>query len=156
LTTPFEDLLFEPDIAEQGAQALAERLGFLWLVPNGVAQDLAHFLFGAPTVLSRTLLELRFHVVFEVSNYQLSHDMPSFLDDIMISLPGRPCKPLRCRFGVTKSEKPPARTSRAGIGPEGAGSAALLSREIGNRQAPGRRLLLSLRPGRRSGLLWTI
>jgi hypothetical protein len=36
LTTPFENVLFEPDIAEQGAQALAERLGFLGVVPASV------------------------------------------------------------------------------------------------------------------------
>jgi hypothetical protein len=56
LTTPFENVLFQPDIAEQGAQALAERLVVLWLAPNGLPQDFAHFLLSAPTVLSRTLL----------------------------------------------------------------------------------------------------
>jgi hypothetical protein len=76
LTTPFENVLFKPDIAEQGAQALSERFRIPRLVPNGIAQYFAHFLFGAPTVLSRTFLELRLHVIVEVSNHQLSHDTP--------------------------------------------------------------------------------
>jgi hypothetical protein len=85
LTTPFENVLFKPDIAEQGAQALSERFSFPRLVPNGIAQYFAHFLFGAPTVLSRTMLELRLYIVVEVANYQLSHDTSSSCD-IMISL----------------------------------------------------------------------
>src|SRR5262249_28597492 len=77
LTTPFADVLFEPDIFEQSAQALTERLGFSRLGANGGAQDFAHFLLGAPTMLSGTLLELRLHVVLEVANNQLSHDLAS-------------------------------------------------------------------------------
>jgi len=46
----------------------------LWLAPNGLAQDFAHFLLSAPTVLSRTLSELQLHIVFEVANHHLSHD----------------------------------------------------------------------------------
>jgi hypothetical protein len=76
LTSPFGDVLFEPYISEQSAQALAERLGFS-LGANGGAQDFAHFLLGAPTMLSRTLLELRLNVVLEVANNQLSHDLAS-------------------------------------------------------------------------------
>jgi hypothetical protein len=49
---------------------------FLRLVPNGIAQYFAYFLFGAPTLLSCTFLELRLHVIVEVSNHQLSHDLP--------------------------------------------------------------------------------
>ena len=75
LTTPFGDVPFEPDISKQSAQALAERLGFSRLGPNGGAQDFAHFLLGAPTMLSGTLLELRFNVVLEVADNQLSHHM---------------------------------------------------------------------------------
>jgi hypothetical protein len=40
----------------------------LGVVPDGIAQDFAHLLFGAPTVSSSTLLELRFDVVVEVAN----------------------------------------------------------------------------------------
>jgi len=60
----------------------------LRLVPNCIAQDFAHFPFGAPTVLSRTLLELRLYVVLKVANHQLSHDILSRYD-IMISVPQR-------------------------------------------------------------------
>jgi poly(3-hydroxybutyrate) depolymerase len=63
LTTPFENVLFDPDIAEQGSQALAERLGFLRLAPDGLAQNLAHLLFNAPTMSRyrdlKTLLSVR-------------------------------------------------------------------------------------------------
>src|SRR6266446_281151 len=76
LTTPFGDVLFEPDISEKSAQALAERLCFSRLGANGGAQDFAHFLLGAPTMLSGTLLELRLNVVLEVADNQLSHNMP--------------------------------------------------------------------------------
>jgi hypothetical protein len=76
LTAPFENVLFKPDIGEQGAQALSERFSFLRLVPNGIAQYFAYFRFGAPTVLPRTFLELRLYVIVEVSNHQLSHDLP--------------------------------------------------------------------------------
>jgi hypothetical protein len=44
LTAPFENVLFKPDIGEQGAQALSERFSFLRLVPNGIAQYFAYFL----------------------------------------------------------------------------------------------------------------
>ena len=74
LITPFDNVFLDADITKQGAEALAERFDFSRLCLNGIAQDLAHFLFGAPTVLSRTLLELRLHVVVEVANHQLSHD----------------------------------------------------------------------------------
>jgi hypothetical protein len=79
LTTPFADVLIEPDISEQGAQALTERLGVSRLGPNSGAQDFAHFLLGAPAMLSGTLLELRLNVVLEVANDQLSHDLASDL-----------------------------------------------------------------------------
>jgi hypothetical protein len=46
----------------------------LWLAPNGLAQNFAHFLLSAPTVLSRTLLQLQLHIVVEVANHHLSHD----------------------------------------------------------------------------------
>jgi hypothetical protein len=58
-----------PISQNKGAQALSERFGLLRLVPNGIAQGFAHFLFGAPTVLSRTLLELHLHVIVEVPNH---------------------------------------------------------------------------------------
>jgi len=80
-----QDVLFESDICEQSAQALAERLGFSRLDSNGCAQDFAHFLLGAPTMLSGTLLELRLNVVLEVADNQLGHDMPPY--DITTSSP---------------------------------------------------------------------
>lgn len=62
------------------------------LAPNGIAQDFAHLLFSAPTVLFRTLWELQLYIVVEVPNHHLSHDYASsYIYDIATS---RPC----CRF----------------------------------------------------------
>jgi hypothetical protein len=121
LTTPFENVLFKPDIAELSAQALAERLGFLRLAPDGLAQKLAHLLFSAPTVLFRTLLELQLYIVVEVPNHHLSRDYASsYIYDIATS---RPC----CRFAGLRVRLPPDALDVPQL-PQSAGNPSALAR----------------------------
>lgn len=63
MPTEFDNLLLEADAGESSSDPGAERCGRLRLVAHRVAQNLSDLLLRASSMLARTLLELRLHIV---------------------------------------------------------------------------------------------
>ena len=67
------NILRKTQTGEAGSEPRAEQCPSAALVPDRVAEDLADFLFSAVTMAACAALKLGLHVVFEVSDQELSH-----------------------------------------------------------------------------------
>jgi hypothetical protein len=69
------DVLHETHTGETGGEPGAERGRVTALIPDRVAEDLANFLFRAPTMAAGTEAKLRLHIIVELSYEKLAHEI---------------------------------------------------------------------------------
>jgi hypothetical protein len=75
MPSKLDDVLVQADLCETSCDARAQPRRWAFLIAHGIAQNLSYFLLGAAAMVTGASLELRLHVVLELSDQNLSHGM---------------------------------------------------------------------------------